>query len=64
MVNSRLMSNLEFVSRRKIVARIFAAAATKSNVSTSSLSNVRIGGAPPVASASSFLRRLLRRLKL
>ena len=37
----RLMSNFDFVGMEKIVERMFAVDATKSRVSTSSLSKVR-----------------------
>lgn len=64
-VVSRLISNLELDSIWNIAARRLAVAATKSRVSSSSLSKVKIGGvwSEGVLARSPF-RRWLRRLKL
>ena len=44
----RLMSNFECVGMPKIIERRFEVDATKSRVSSSSLSKVKIGGASPL----------------
>ena len=59
------MSNLDLVSIPKIVERRFALAATKSRVSSSSLSKDRMGGEVDVPFVFWFcFNRLLRRSRL
>ena len=60
----RLVSNLDLGSMPKMVARKLAVAVTKSSVSTSSLSNSRIGFTSLLEVSWSVFNRLLRRSKL
>lgn len=63
-VHIRLISNFDFASIPKIADRRFALAATKSSVSTSSLSKVMIGRMLSFVVSCRVRSRLLKRSRL